>query len=322
MLDKEVNTKKIHILVFILVALIVFVDLARCEPSLLLLPPSARLKAGEFLAVTSGGAPSSMLVNPAALLAGGKENTDEKFCLEGSMSPGFMGDDFYYYAGFSRFIKKANSPYFTQMKYGLMIGHYDGGKLEYYDQWGMPRVISVGQNDYVISLGVGASLKSDRNLSVGGNLKLYYSTLIERFSTNAMMFDMGAVYKDESYFVGGALKNLGTKLQYNFTEESLPLALSVVGGMIKKNYIVGMSFDYFLEGSYNKNIMPVVGGEFYLNEILSIRGRYKLNSTVEGLALGFGINLKKQNLKIDYTLALNQTFYNTYHITLTYLPSY
>jgi hypothetical protein len=279
-----------------------------CRAEILLTkPPSARLAASEVFAATDG-LPSSLLVNPAMIAV-------SDYSLETSVSRGFMGDDAYYYAGaVKNFQRKVDQKNFGDIRAGIFVGHYDGGPLEFYDSLGRARTVKA-QSDYMAAIGVSAVRGEG---SIGAGVKIYSSRLADYAAASAIAFDIGTISRDpkSDFFVGFAVKNIGSSMKYITEEEKLPLTAACIIGAAGKNYTAGVNIPYNVRDAI---LSPEAGVEAIIDGTFFLRGGYK-SSAVETFAVGFGLNLAARSLRLDYTMGINKIFENTHSISISYSP--
>ena len=203
--------------------------------------------------------------------------------------------------------------------YGAFAGsidYYNAGVLEFYDSSWNKRTVTA-EKDIAFGLSYGNVLTiSDEPIYAGITLKYLSSTLLEYKTASAFAFDIGSFYSFSNVMTGFSLQNIGTKLKYINTGDSLPSSVRISGCYQGKDFFVISDANYIFT---DKIIIPSIGIEYLVKEIIALRAGYKFNSDVEGLAFGFGTRLK--NFGLNYSFGLNQIFSNSHIISIDiFLP--
>jgi hypothetical protein len=176
--------------------------------------------------------------------------------------------------------------------------YYSVGQIEMWTNEATPRLITKnGLTDIIAVLSYAKDLDK---LSVGGNLKIYNSTLVEEFSTMAFMVDVGGGYAvNENVKVGVAVQNLGTSVKYGETADSLPLVIRGGAAYVKEmgSNKLTVAADVAKFGD-DSTIKILVGGEYLINNMLAVRAGYKVGFDTESFTVGAGF--MQQKFSVDY----------------------
>lgn len=210
-------------------------------------------------------------------------------------------------------VREASKP---QKYYGtiaLGIALFQAGKLTL-DPEGST---VVAEQDYLVTLGYGYPLwrgmvqkrrglsfeEKQSIISLGLNIKIISSTLVEKYSAMAYAGDVGVLGKfilgKNSLSIGLAAQNIGTKLK--FEEEGDPLPFTIRAG---SSYEMSLGKEHSLavaiEGvkRSDSDFRGNVGAEYWYKEIFALRSGYKIDYDLEGFTVGVGFNWKGYGL--DY----------------------
>ncbi|MFQ5867821.1 MAG: PorV/PorQ family protein, partial [bacterium] len=173
----------------------------------------------------------------------------------------------------------------------------------------------VAEQDYLVTLGYGYPIwrskvqkprryrglrfepQAPNEISVGINVKILHSTLVESYSAMAYAGDVGALCRlrvgGNSLRIGLAAQNLGTKLK--FEEEGDPLPLTIrFGGAYRMNFGGEHSLTSVVEAvKPNDNDFRVnVGVEYWYKNIFALRSGYKIGYDLDSFTAGTGFNWK------------------------------
>lgn len=175
----------------------------------------------------------------------------------------------------------------------------------------------VAEQDYLVTLGYGYPLwrgivrrrrglrfeEQQSIISLGLNIKIISSTLVEDYSAMAYAGDLGVLGKfilgSNSLRVGVAVQNLGTKLK--FEEEGDPLPFTIrVGSSYEMNFGKEHALVVAAEGvkPNDNDIRGNMGVEYWYKEIFALRSGYKIGYDLDGFTAGVGFNWKGYGL--DY----------------------
>ena len=191
-----------------------------------------------------------------------------------------------------------------------LLGGVSGGSLSYFNAGNIVLSYADGtdhtfnaQTDFVLTFSYARELLKD--LPLGANVKVLYSTLLGQFTGTSVCFDLGVLYRTpiKNLKAGVSIQNIGTKIKYYQTEENIPMNLRA-GASYGLNISEGMDLLTTVEVNYLINevkIVPSVGAELKYGDMLTIRAGYIIG-TAQGLTLGAGFNIK--NYVIDYAFEL------------------
>jgi len=140
-------------------------------------------------------------------------------------------------------------------------------------------------------------------ISVGINVKILHSTLVESYSAMAYAGDLGILAKfllgDGSLRLGIAVQNVGTKLKFEQEGDSLPFTIRAGG-----SYLMALGKEHTLllaaeAVKPNDNGFRGNGGaEYWYKNIFALRGGYKIGYDLDSFTAGVGFNWKWYGL--DY----------------------
>ena len=140
-------------------------------------------------------------------------------------------------------------------------------------------------------------------ISVGINVKILHSTLVESYSAMAYAADVGALCRlqvaGNTLRIGLAAQNLGTKLKFEKEGDPLPLTIRF-GGAYTINFGREHSLTIVAEGvkPNDNDFRENVGAEYWYKNIFALRGGYKIGYDLDSFTAGVGFNWKWYGL--DY----------------------
>jgi len=145
--------------------------------------------------------------------------------------------------------------------------------------------------------------------SFGLSVKYAHEDLVEK-QTGSIMFDGGILYDTgyKSLRFGISLRHFGPEIK--FIDKSYPLPQTLTLGIsgylfAPENYLIAgiedqsLLFSYDLSQPRDYSQQHQVGMEYSFNDMLFLRGGYKINYDEEDISLGAGVAYK--NYKIDYS---------------------
>jgi len=173
-----------------------------------------------------------------------------------------------------------------------------------------------------MALGVTYSYLISSGFGVGGNVKYLYerlgSGLVGSFgepeSVNAKMtliaVDFGTTYYVgyHDLRIGVALRNFSNEKAYRVETFPLPMTFSVGMAMNVLNTVMPgtphtftVTSDFVHSRDYSERLH--VGAEYGFQNLLFLRGGYKLNYDLESLSVGAGINIEMRGIqaRVDYS---------------------
>ena len=172
------------------------------------------------------------------------------------------------------------------------------------------------QQDYVLTLSYAQQLQD--SLSLGTNLKMINSTLVEDYTATAFALDIGVLYKlmDKQLSLGLVAQNLGTKLKYQEEGDSLPMKIK--GGIayqlnLNQNHNLTTGLD--IVKSNDDSLKENIGFEYWFKKTLALRAGYKIDYDLDSLTCGLGFKLK--NYHIDYGIAMMGDLDSTHRVSFT-----
>ena len=182
------------------------------------------------------------------------------------------------------------------------------GSLSYY---------SLGDLDLINSQGITSTVNAQRDvgfavnygeelfgiLGTGITLKYLNSKLVDAFSANSFAFDAGVQSRleDGKLALGLSVTNLGSDVKYIETQEPLPVTLRVGG-----SYKVGLGdsrkavFALDVVKERESDFKKFVGVEVLYNEMISLRGGYKIGQDQGDVNAGLGFQVN--GLQINYAV--------------------
>ncbi|MCL2063942.1 MAG: PorV/PorQ family protein [Candidatus Cloacimonetes bacterium] len=145
------------------------------------------------------------------------------------------------------------------------------------------------------------------NINIGANANILYEK-IDTSSSLAFTADLGYVFYTPiaNTTFDFSVKNIGGSTKMD--EENIDIPIIVDGGISTgfiPNEIVG--FYPSLKVSYMRdhdNLLPALGLQMKLYDMLFIRAGYKFNYNEENLSAGFGLHYR--NVKFDYSFMNNE----------------
>jgi hypothetical protein len=196
-------------------------------------------------------------------------------------------------------------------KGALAVGvlYYSAGDIELIDSLGVEKDVNA-QKDYVVCISYGYRIMT--NFSVGANVKMLKSTLVEDVSASAYAADFGGLYRIRKFAIGCAVQNVGSKLKYLDKGDALPLTIRA-GASYAWNKLIG-SADIVKQN--DSDIKENIGAEYLINNMFFVRAGYKFGYDVDSMTFGLGFKYF-QRFQLDYGLALIDEFDNTHNITFT-----
>jgi hypothetical protein len=216
----------------------------------------------------------------------------------------------------------------SSVKLGLGAGllYYSAGNVDINVTGGPTRAFNA-EKDYAGILGLSASVPG--RASIGITPKFIRSTLVEQYTASAYAADLGfqvfplAGLLKGRLEIGGALRNLGSKISYKSASHDLPrtTALGVAARLMdRKDYgtvTAGLQIEKLLDDAWQSRL----GGEYQTGgpeapRVFFLRAGYRPQSSGEGFSVGFGA--REKNLQIDYAFVNGTELENTHRVTLVF----
>jgi len=143
------------------------------------------------------------------------------------------------------------------------------------------------------------------NLDAGANLKFTYQTIDEESAFSAMA-DLGALYPvNEKVKIALVVQNIGMNVK--FKDESDPLPVNIkAGGAYKPIDSLTIAAD-LNEYIIDEILYASIGAEYWIKEIVALRGGYKYGYDTDSLGssvgLSGGVGFRYSGLGLDYAFA-------------------
>ncbi|MBN4076228.1 PorV/PorQ family protein [Gemmatimonas aurantiaca] len=145
-----------------------------------------------------------------------------------------------------------------------------------------------------LSVKAGVAIPLNERLTVG----LALGWVMERISfyqSSTMMFDIGAVYKqNDKLTLGFSVLNIGSALSFDSADVSLPTAVRG-GASYVLNDVLLAADGVFIDEEFHLHF----GAEYQGIKALALRAGYQ--SGYDSKSVTFGVGFSKNNLRFDYT---------------------
>ncbi|OGS47238.1 MAG: hypothetical protein A2539_10640 [Elusimicrobia bacterium RIFOXYD2_FULL_34_15] len=192
-------------------------------------------------------------------------------------------------------------------KIGVLAGSlfvYDSGKIEFEDDSGNLQSFNM-QRDYLYTLGFARNIV--KSLSLGVNLRLYSSTIIEQYNAKAYSMDIGTLCDTpvKGLSFGVVMQNMGTPMKYIEEKDPLPATLRI-GTAYRFQLNDGHKFIVSADivKPNDSDIKKNFGTEFSIKDLIYLRAGYKMGYDLEKYSFGVGIRLSE--FRIDYGAILQK----------------
>lgn len=200
---------------------------------------------------------------------------------------------------------------------GASIFYLDGGKFEWNKTDGTVETLKAIED---ILFTFAYAYQENNSLSLGTNLKVYSSKLLEEHKANAYAVDFGILLKIiDGLKTGFSVQNIGTKIKY--LEQSDPLPLTGRIGLSYQKIFLDNYFsvvtDYIYR--YKENTFQNFGIEYGWGKLLIFRAGYTLGYESNRLSLGIG--LSRNLFQFDYAYTFTGNFQPLHSISLIYKMS-
>jgi len=172
---------------------------------------------------------------------------------------------------------------------------------------------------YVVGLSYGRNLTD--KFSFGATVKYVKEDLIYK-STDAVVFDGGLIFRTgfRSLEVAASIVHFGPEVKFIDKSYPLPQTFNIgISGYLfaPGDHLIGeladnrilISYDLTQQRDFEQQ--HNVGIEYSFNNLLFLRGGYKINNDQEGISAGAGILF--QNYRIDYSYNDYGTYLNEVH---------
>ncbi len=193
---------------------------------------------------------------------------------------------------------------------GLSLLTLQSGDIELITPYYTDNKIVKAQEDYILSLSL--STKFNDYSSAGVNVKMLYSKLLEEYTAQVVVYDIGLLYRFYSgVSLGIVLRNLGSEITYMTQKDSLPTTLKL--GLSYDLNIIQFIVD--LVKSNDKTWQGSTGLEYWIMKMFAFRIGYKIGYDIDTFTVGFGV--KVRGIELDYGIG-NMTELGLLHrVTLT-----
>lgn len=164
-------------------------------------------------------------------------------------------------------------------------------------------------NDFALTLGYGSYIDLfKRKIAFGGALKVVRQNLADQSAT-ALGLDMGILYRTKYLSYGVTIQNLSlTRLEFLDKKTNLP---ETYRGGVGFHFPIGKSLqlntDLDVAWLMDQDIRAYLGGEVVINDLIAIRGGYKLHDyEAERWGAGMGLIIPMQwfynsQTRLDYS---------------------
>ncbi len=245
--------------------------------------------------------PGSLAVNPAGL--GYLLTSEIALNYKKNLLDGYNGSAFFAF------------PVRDLLTIGFGAALYDPGNVELNYPDGTSETVGAMQSR-VFNLGLG--IKIFNELTTGLNIKYINSALTDKYSGTTFAADLGLLLRtyEDSFSLGLAFQNIGTKLAYISLGDPLPFTIRTGAGIKIKyaeNFTGTASADIVY---YNDKARCNLGTELSISNILLLRAGYKLGYAPDVLTLGFGLRIGQ--IEIDYGYSIPGTTDRMQMLTVSY----
>lgn len=186
-----------------------------------------------------------------------------------------------------------------------------------------------------LAFGLSYAKKFTDRLSIGGTIKYANESLGSNTirkpaatetqdvdnSLSAAAFDVGTLYYTgfNDLRISMSVRNFSTDIEYQTESFQMPLtfAIGIAMDIFTLTEMSGqkltLAIDAIHPRDYSERIH--IGAEYWIADLLALRGGYKVNYTDEGIAGGFGLkkNVGGLDLRIDYSYTDMGTFLGNVH---------
>lgn len=204
---------------------------------------------------------------------------------------------------------------------GMGVLAYQGGDIEKIvlteDESSIKsREVLTAESDYQIGLCYSEEVaKYLGNTYAGVMVKWIQSELVEKYRARAVGIDMGVLHKVGGLGLGIAIQNIGTEMKFIKVGDSLPFTIRVGGSYERKiGKIAKMVLGVDGIKVKNDDMRYNLGGECWIEDILGIRGGYKINDDNK---VSIGASIRYKWVQLDYGYKMMDVFNNTHQAAIT-----
>ena len=200
--------------------------------------------------------------------------------------------------------------------WGLAIKYMDYGQIDKREDNG-----TLIGSYYPMDLQLGANYvyRITPDIQAGATINLLYEK-IDTASALGFTADIGAVYRTplQNTSIDFALKNIGTTNKMDEKKIELPTTAEIglsTGYEIEEGYAIYPAAKLVYMNDH-EDLLPAVGANIKLFEMLFVRAGYKFNYHDEDFSAGIGIHYN--NFTVDYGFINNQEFDPVHKFGVTY----
>ncbi|MCR4860857.1 MAG: PorV/PorQ family protein [Bacteroidales bacterium] len=156
---------------------------------------------------------------------------------------------------------------------------------------------------YDFSVAIGAAWSPAPQFALSATARLVSSALAEGAVGTTACADLGAAWSDGTFRVAATVANLGGKLRYGQTEESLPALVRTGFSYSHELFTLALEGDYLMKAG----LMAGAGAEFRPAAWVALRAGYHYGPENRGLpsfaSCGIGLNFNGVALDLSVLLA-------------------
>nr|MDA3793413.1 PorV/PorQ family protein [Elusimicrobiota bacterium] len=210
---------------------------------------------------------------------------------------------------------------------GLSLYYLNSSGIPAYDNKGKS-LADINTGAFAVTLGIGARLFKDI-AAAGINLKFIRETLAGR-GASAIAADGGILIKKDiisatgvlknidAWRAAAAVKNMGTKMKYFSSKESLPLIVSVGGAveLLSRDVILSLQTDFLPAGAG----AVIFGAEYTFLDTVSVRAGWRekpFSAADADRGIRAGLGIKNDNMAVDYAYSPYNDIGNTHRVSLS-----
>lgn len=180
------------------------------------------------------------------------------------------------------------------------------------------------KQDYIFTLGYARDFLNKRKLSIGVNFKVIKSELAEESYGNSFAVDVGGLYRfmDEKLSLGLSIQNVGKGMKYKggiaTGEENDPLPLAIKLGIAYKfisDDISKLTGVLDITKYRYTDIQTNAGIEYWLKDMIALRGGYKIGYDLDTFTGGVGVKYK--DYQLDYGFGLMDKINHLHKVSFT-----
>jgi len=204
---------------------------------------------------------------------------------------------------------------------GAGLAFYDTGSFDLSTDTGESSKV-LGQRDMLAALTGAYHLRAfATGITLGANLKMIHSALLDEYTALAAAMDLGACVELPGVLrpvrVGLAVKNIGTPLKYGKNNDPLPTyALLGMAYEIFRNPTLAILLAGDVQYDFKDTWNETFGAEVSLYDWLALRGGYRVDSDLGEFTMGLGFRLGR--FQLDYAFGPRQVLDSLHLASLKY----